>query len=106
MKNLSERGLFVTAAVGLLAAMCLSPAIAHSQSGGMSITVPFEFYIGALKLPAGQYAVSQPGNNPSVIQISDRNGHSAVMLTNAASNQSGTQKGQLVFNRYGDYSFL
>lgn len=77
----------------------------QAQSGPLRATVPFDFYFGDERLPAGIYMIERM--SPIVVRISDDKGHAVVALTNeayAAPKELG--KSQIVFNRYGDTYFL
>lgn len=98
-----------TRAVALVATMVtvafmITPNAAQAQSVGMKASVPFEFYIDSQRFPAGSYTVRSLGN--SVVQVSDKSGHSATILAIPITNRSSNREGQLVFNRYNDSNFL
>jgi hypothetical protein len=105
MKSVSVRFCTFAAALAAVAVSCISPVIAHGQSEGLGVTVPFDFYVGSQKLPAGRYAVTHM-SDPSVVKIYDGNGHASVSLTNGVYNRVSTNNGQLIFARYGDQYFL
>ena len=91
----------------VLAALILlsAPAKAQSLTSGITVNVPFDFYIGSQKMPAGQYSVKHQ-SDPSLLRFSDGNGHSMVAISNAAYINSGKLNGELIFNRYGEQYFL
>ena len=71
----------------------------------MSADVPFDFYVGRQKLPAGQYEVKHMGD-PSVLHVTDGKGHVSITFSNGQTNRSATRRGQLIFTRYGSQYFL
>jgi hypothetical protein len=83
------------------------PAAVQAQSQGLSVNIPFEFYVGDQLLSPGTYAVWKTGTGGAVT-ISDRNGHSVVTLTNAVRRPSArtADNSLLVFKVYGDRRFL
>jgi hypothetical protein len=96
--------IFAVAAMGALALMSFSPAQLQAQSP-MSVDVPFDFYVGSQRLPAGKYAVKHMAD-PAVLHVSDGNGHASVTLSNGNYSRSATPTGRLIFTRYGDQYFL
>ncbi len=105
MKYASVRVFTVVATLAAVALLSI-PAVVQAQSGGMKVNVPFEFYIGNQKFPAGLYAVWRNHNDASVVQVSDRNGHNSIIVTIPITSRLENAAGQLVFNRYGGYHFL
>jgi len=105
MTNLQARICAAAIAFAIVAGICMAPVAARGQSVGMNVTVPFDFYVGEGKFPAGKYTVTRAGIDPAVIQIFDRNGHSSMTLTNGG-NQRNTSGGRLIFNAYEGYYFL
>jgi hypothetical protein len=89
----------VTAAIAFLSV----PSVAHAQSTAIKISVPFEFHVGNLTLPPGSYVVKRIGEG---IQVSDRRGHAATVITNQVSNRSTVAHNQVVFTQYGRQFFL
>jgi hypothetical protein len=67
--------------------------------------VPFDFYVGNNKLPAGRYDVKHMAD-PAVLHLSDGNGHAAAIISNGHYNRSAPRTGHLIFTRYGALSFL
>jgi hypothetical protein len=63
-------------------------ASAHAQSEKrMSGNIPFDFTVGTLSLPAGQYEFRGVGDN--IIQLRDSNGRSVFALSSAAVEANG-----------------
>ncbi|PYS49577.1 MAG: hypothetical protein DMG13_23155 [Acidobacteria bacterium] len=102
MKYASVRVFSVVAA--LAAALLGSPIVVRAQSHEMGVKVPFEFYIGDQKFPAGHYMVWR--NQGSLVYLSDGNGHNSVIFASPITRRSSNQLGYLVFNRFGNSHFL
>jgi hypothetical protein len=67
---------------GLSLAVLFFGASAHAQSERrMFGNIPFDFTVGALSLPAGQYEFRAVGND--IIQIQDSDGRSLLTLSSA-----------------------
>jgi hypothetical protein len=93
-----------------LAALALTslgnPATVQAQASLLRVTVPFEFYFGDERLPAGTYTIGRMWST-DVVRISDEKGNVAIALTNGADTAPrDLSKSQVVFNRYGDTYFL
>jgi len=103
------RSVRVFSPAALFTAITLSlsnPSIGHSQSFAMQAKVPFEFYVGKVRLPAGSYTVERSGVGGDVIRVADNAGHSVMVLTNATFSNGAVITGELLFNRYSDTFFL
>jgi hypothetical protein len=105
MKYASARILKVVAALAVVALLSI-PTVVQAQSGQLKVNVPFEFYIGDQKFPAGLYTLWQSHLQRSVVRVSDRNGHNSMILTIPVARRLENEAGQLIFNRYGGYHFL
>jgi hypothetical protein len=69
----------------------------------MTVAIPFDFHVGDKTLPAGTYIVNRTGE---AIQVSDSKGHTAFVISTAVPNPAANLDNQLVFNRYGEDSYL
>lgn len=96
----------VTVFAAVLALVSLTmPSAVHAQLWvGMSITIPFEFHVGATKLPAGTYTVSRGDN--SLARLTNHRGNVVGILTIGTPNKARNRDGSLVFNKYEDTYFL
>lgn len=96
--------------LNIMAAAILTSTIglsAQAQSAGspeLIAKVPFEFHIGNMTLPAGEYRVSyiNPASDRRMVRIRNANGRTIVVLQ--TNNVVGKlhQDARLVFNRYGN----
>jgi hypothetical protein len=84
-----------------------SPNTGRAQSNDveMKINIPFDFYIGSKKLPAGNYRLTQPAHANSAVFISGEHGATPV-LTTPATNHGGSMAASVVFNKYADEVFM
>src|SRR5262249_4333621 len=106
MTNFRARICEAAIALAIVAGMCIAPVAVHGQAVGMNVNVPFDFYVGSGKLPAGRYLIRKASIDPAVIQVADANGHSVVALTNGGPRRSDSLSAQLIFNAYDGYYFL
>jgi hypothetical protein len=93
----------------LVFALSLHPAKAHAQIiGELEVTVPFQFYAGNAKLPAGKYVLHMLDNSDlRTMEISTPDGStSALFEVEDAEANSAPRKSELIFNKYGDRYFL
>jgi hypothetical protein len=93
----------VAALVGSVLGILNISVPAQAQSLPMSVNIPFDFHVGERVLPAGTYIVLRQGE---AIQLSDKKGHSAFVLSNAVANKAAKLDNQIVFNNYGSDYFL
>ena len=92
----------LTASVALIGMVLVSLPL-YAQSLALKVNIPFEFSVGQNTLPAGTYTVEKRGD---LLLISDRNGNSATVLSNATQNKAYKLESMVVFHRYGDRRFL
>lgn len=73
---------------GLSLAVLFFGASAHAQSERrMSANIPFDFTVGSISHPAGQYEFRGVGNN--IIQVRDSDGRSVFTLSSASVEANG-----------------
>lgn len=92
------------ATLGSLTLLATTAAFAQTAQQ-LEAKVPFEFYVGAKRLPAGECNVTYKGEMGALI-IRCAGNASVITLTTALQTMSAPEKGSLVFNRYGDTYFL
>ncbi len=90
-------------AMGLLASISICPLLA--QTVVLKGKVPFDFHVGSVDMPAGEYTVQQSG---SIVRVRTAEGRpvSAAYLTSPTRAPEARRDGTMVFNRYGDEYFL
>lgn len=83
-------------------------ASANGQSSRTVIaTVPFEFKVGDKALPAGDYTVSTISASSSALAIRNQDSNrAAIRLAIPIQVRKASDKGKLVFHRYGQNYFL
>lgn len=69
-------------------------------------TVPFEFYAGNTRLPAGDYSIKRIDSTGVIAVRSADGAANAVVLTHGTQAPKIPSEGKLVFSRYGDTHFL
>jgi hypothetical protein len=93
----------------LVFALAIHPAKAHAQIiGELEVTVPFQFYAGNSKLPAGKYILHMLDNSDlRTMEITTADGStSALFEVEDAESNSVPPKSELIFNKYGNRYFL
>jgi hypothetical protein len=93
----------------LICALTIHPVKAHAQIiGELEVNVPFQFYAGNAKLPAGKYILHMLDNSDlEFMEISTANGStSALFQVEDAEANSAPSKSELIFDKYGDRYFL
>jgi hypothetical protein len=90
---------FVAGLFASLACFCL-----HAQTIDLRANIPFDFRMGEVLMPAGEYKIHQ---SAGILTVRSESGSpAAVTLTLPASRKVASTDGTLVFNRYGDSYFL
>src|SRR4029077_20056316 len=93
----------------LVCAFTIHPAKAHAQIiGEHRVDIPFQFYAGNAKLPAGEYVLRMLDNsNLRIMEIRAADGStSALFGVEDAQVNSAPAKSELIFNKYGNRYFL
>ena len=75
----------------------------------VKFTVPFDFTVGKVTLPAGSYSVSRIGNIQNHLQLRNNNGkEGTVERINYVELNPGqvNEASKLIFHRYGNQYFL
>jgi hypothetical protein len=93
----------------LVFALTIHPAKAHAQIiGELEVDIPFQFYAGNAKLPAGKYVLRMPDNSDlKVMEISNVDGSTSALLdVEDTEANSAPRQNELIFNKYGNRYFL
>ena len=106
----TKRYHLLSSLLALVFAFAIYPTTpAHAQIiGGLEANIPFPFYAGNTKLPAGEYRIQVLDNSDlTLMEISRVDGTVAALfqIQDAESN-SEPAKSELIFNKYGDRYFL
>lgn len=81
--------------------------LAQTMSTRLVAEVPFEFEMANLKLPAGEYQVSEFTARPAIHVFNYEAGKNALANSNVLSYEATESRDlRLVFNKYGDRYFL
>ena len=102
-----RKGIYsVIAAVALICLFAVSSAKAQSTSRVvLRAEIPFEFSIGKVTLPAGEYTVRSMSDWSDILQLRSADGHSALVQMNSIIGKAD-DNAKLVFNRYGNHYFF
>ncbi len=72
---------------------------------GVKANIPFDFMVGAEKLPAGHYLIERQ-TSPASIIIANLETGARVMVHTSPVQLDGRESTTLVFHKYGDQAFL
>ena len=101
--------LFSVIAMGCLLSLLLVVSV-HAQLPGTEIraSIPFDFTVRGKTFPAGEYAISRLGDEPTnLVMRNVRDKHEHMVFKTEPSNARGIpRRNELVFHRYGDSYFL
>ena len=102
-----RKGIYsVIAAVALICLFAVSSAKAQSTSRVvLRAEIPFEFTIGKVMLPAGEYTVRNVSDSSDILQLRSADGHSALVQMNSIIGKAD-DNAKLIFNRYGNHYFF
>jgi hypothetical protein len=92
----------ILAAVALVL-MSLLPA--YAQKAAATVNIPFTFTVDDVRMPAGQYLITEPSEKVIEIQLVGAHATKATMTTEGPST-AWTSHPRLVFHRYGNAYFL
>jgi hypothetical protein len=93
---------------GLLSVVCAIPSTAQIINQ-VKFDVPFEFYAGNAKMPAGSYTVSQPNPDDNLLLIENASGSPSVFVEyvlDSTSSDTAHAQTDVTFNKYGKVDFL
>ncbi len=69
--------------------------------------IPFDFTMGKMTLPAGEYVVQRIANNPAALFVRNRETYEAAfVLAIPVQDRSSLGEAKLVFDRHGNEHFL
>src|SRR5947209_20168472 len=83
--------------------------LAQAQSNKLMIVhVPFDFYVRDQMMPAGAYRITALTDDGATLLIRSEDGHEAVAVLTSSADAKRRQPDapHLIFNRYGEQSFL
>ncbi len=86
-----------TLAVVMMTSLTMVTALQAQNHIQLKANIPFDFYVGDKKLPAGNYIVTQPGIGALWV-IGDHG--STPIFTSRVSNRDKSMEPMLIFNKY------
>ena len=89
----------------VIAAAAVCGLAAQDSSHRIKVNVPFGFEANGVKLAAGTYIVTAPGNRPIVTVSNEATGKRIMIMAGAASDNR-LDVNSLEFKRYNDVYFL
>jgi hypothetical protein len=97
--------------ISLVAIFTLVAAATQAQAQSRkqyTANIPFEFNVGNETLPAGQYTITnvQTSDGTVMMRVSAKGQEGVLRLTNRVRANESRPKSVLVFNRYGERTFL
>jgi hypothetical protein len=107
--NGTRRHHLLSFVIALFFAVTIYSTQVHAQIiGVLEANIPFQFYAGNTKLPAGEYRIQVLDNSDlTLMEISRVDGTaSALFQIQDAENNSEPAKSELIFNKYGNRYFL
>ena len=102
-----RKGIYsVFAAVALILLLGVSSATAQSTNRVvMQADVPFEFTIGKMTLPAGEYTVRNVSDSSDILLLRSADGHGVLVQMGPIIGKAD-DRAKLIFNRYGNHYFF
>ncbi|RZU42136.1 hypothetical protein [Edaphobacter modestus] len=102
MKNLLK----MLGASGFLCLLLTVPGAAQ-LANGMDFSTDFSFSVGATKLPAGAYTITQSDQTQGVLKVADATGkHSAMVEFTPMQAETPHTSSDVTFRRYGKDEYL
>jgi hypothetical protein len=97
----------IASVIGVLG-LLLVAACANAQTLNVKASVPFDFMVDNVALPAGDYNIQAAlnGNSKALVIRKENAGGGKIVLSNAAQSAAASPDTRLVFHRYGDSYFL
>ena len=95
--------------IGLAMFLAAASGNAQSLEPPIRVNVPFDFVVANKTLPSGEYLISrkQPTAGDLLLGVTNKdNNVNALSFTVPVQARTPTDKGKLVFHRYGDQYFL
>jgi hypothetical protein len=82
-----------------------SRAVAQDSSVHLVVTVPFDFRTGSEIMPAGKYDIRTLSDHVLLLREATQN-RSQILIAMGAITMKPSERGKLVFHRYGNKYFL
>jgi hypothetical protein len=102
-----RKGIYIVfAALVLICLSAVSSAKAQSTNRlVLQADIPFEFTIGKVTLPAGEYTVRSVSDSSDILQLRSADGHGVLVQMNSIIGKAD-ENAKLIFNRYGNHYFF
>jgi hypothetical protein len=86
--------------------LAFAATLTQGQTMDFRATIPFEFQVGHIRMPAGEYVIQH--QEPSLLIVREQGGRHTAMatLTLGEHRFDLLTTGELEFNRYGETYFL
>jgi len=93
--------------IAMVFGLSIHPAKAHAQIiGELEVNIPFQFYAGDAKLPAGKYVVRILDTDLKIMEISSADDSASALFAVGDTEGPAPRKSELIFNKYGNRYFL
>jgi|SRR5215213_3733030 len=108
MKKQILKSLTMISLVAIFTLVAAASAAQAQSRKEYTANIPFEFTVGNDTLPAGQYTITnvQTADGTVIMHVRAKGQDGVTRLTNRVHVSDRRQKSVLVFNRYGERSFL
>lgn len=103
-----RKGIYsVFAALALICLFAVSSAKAQSSSRlVLQADIPFEFTVGKVTLPAGEYTVRSVSDSSDILRLRSADGHAGALVPMNSIYGKADDRAKLIFIRYGNHYFF
>ncbi len=98
----------VLSLLGVMGLLVFGALTAHADELILRANIPFDFIVGSQTLPAGEYSIVKLSSLGNEYMMRNDNGSKAILFDAVTVEPKNTsdENAKLVFERYGDSSFL
>lgn len=89
--------------LAMVVLLAVGPVQAQSP---VKANIPFDFTVGSMSLPAGEYSITARGNAGSLLSVAGTGSSEAFVIAHQVETLAAPTSSKLVFNRYGNRYFL
>jgi hypothetical protein len=102
-----KKQILCAAILGFIALFSYSSADAQTNSRVVA-NIPFDFYVGSQKMPAGEYVIDKvfPQHDKTTLSLRRQDGKANAMALTIPTTVKKRKDAILSFNRYGDVYYL
>jgi hypothetical protein len=103
-----RKGIYSIFAAAVLICLCaVSSAKAQSTNRVvLKADIPFEFTIGKVRLPAGEYTVRSVSDSSDILQLISADGHAGALVQMNSIYGKTAESAKLTFSRSGNHYFF